>query len=152
MSYFDKYFSSHSTITIPKSSLGYETNNRHKQFPPLMSDGRSVVSNSQSVEVLNKKLIEENGITSNWKYRQYMIKNANTIMEYNYRESSNDTGYVIPPAKAPIKNSRNENLILPYTFDSLNDNSKPFETSDLKKLYLTKEQMNSKKVIPTLFM
>lgn len=144
---FDKLSSLSSTLTIPNSSLGYGTNNRHKQFPPLMSDGRSVVSSAQSAEVMNNKLIKENKIKSNWEYRQYMIKNGNTIMEYNYRESSNDTGYIIPP----INNPQNTKLILPYTFDSLNDNSKPFEMSDLKQLYLSKEQLNSKKVIPTLF-
>jgi hypothetical protein len=151
MDYLNKYFLSSPTLTIPNSSLGYETNNRHKQFPPLMSDGRSIVSNAQSIEVINKKLINENRITTNWKYRQYMIKNANTIMEYNYRESSNDTGYIVPPIKTTTKHSYDNKLIIPYTFDSLNDNSKPFEMTDLKEFYLTKEQMNSKKVIPTLF-
>lgn len=148
---FDKISSLSSTLTIPKSSLGYGTNNRHRQFPPLMSDGRSVVSSSQSAEIMNNKLIKENNITSNWEYRQYMIKNGNTIMEYNYKESSNDTGYIIPPIKKTINNPQNTRLILPYTFDSLNDNSKPFEMSDLKQLYLSKEQLNSKKVVPTLF-
>jgi hypothetical protein len=143
----NSFFSSSTTLNIPKSSLGYETNNRYKQFPPLMSDGRSIVSNTQNVEILNQKLITENGITSNWKYRQYMIKNANTIMEFNYRESSNDTGYVIPP----VKGNKYDKLTVPYTFDSLNDSSKPYQTSDLKDLYLTKEQMNAKKVIPVLF-
>jgi hypothetical protein len=100
-----------------------------------MSDGRSI------------KLIDENGITSNWKYRQYMIKNANTIMEYNYRESSNDTGYIIPPE---VKKTKNRQLILPYTFDSLNDSSKPHQMTDLKELYLSREQLNAKKVIPIL--
>lgn len=148
---FDKISSLSSTLTIPKSSLGYGTNNRHRQFPPLMSDGRSVVSSAQSAEIMNNKLIKENNITSNWEYRQYMIKNGNTIMEYNYKESSNDTGYIIPPIKKTINNPQNTKLILPYTFDSLNDNSKPFEMSDLKQLYLSKEQLNSKKVVPTLF-
>jgi hypothetical protein len=101
------------------------------------------------MEIINQKLIKENEITTNWKYRQYMIKNANTIMEYNYKESSNDTGYVVPPIKTTV--SYDKNLIIPYTFDSLNDNSKPYEMTDLKELYLTKEQLNSKKVIPTLF-
>lgn len=139
------YFFSSPTISIPKSSLGYGTNNKYKEFPPLMSDGRSIVSNSQSIELLNKKLINENGITTNWKYRQYMIKNANTIMEYNFRESSNDTGYIIP-----LNQKKNEQLILPYTFDSLNDSTKPHQMTDLKNLYLSREQLNARKVIPVL--
>jgi hypothetical protein len=140
------YFFSSPTVCIPRSSLGYGTNNKYKDFPPLMSDGRSIVSNTQNIAVLNKKLITDNGITSNWKYRQYMIKNANTIMEYNYRESSNDTGYMIP-----INNSKKDKLIIPYTFDSLNDSSKPHQMTDLKELYLSREQLNAKKVVPVLF-
>lgn len=145
----ESYLLSSPTLVIPRSSLGYGTNNRHKDFPSLMSDGRSIISNTQNVAILNQKLLTENGITTNWKYRQYMIKNANTIMEYNYRESSNDTGYIIPPVK---KFDKASHLIHPYTFDSLNDKSKPYQTSDLKELYLTREQMNAKKVIPVLYM
>lgn len=139
----ESYLLNSPMINIPRSSLGYGTNNRHKDFPSLMSDGRSIVSNAQNVAILNQKLLTENGITSNWKYRQYMIKNANTIMEYNFRESSNDTGYIVPPVKKSLMTSE---LILPYTFDSLSDKSKPYQNSDLKELYLSKEQLNSKKL------
>ena len=141
------YFFSSPTISIPRSSLGYGANNKYRDFPPLMSDGRSIVSKSQNIAILNKKFITDNGITSNWKYRQYMIKNANTIMEYNYRESSNDTGYMIP--NSVTNNSNKDKLILPYTFDSLND--KPHQMSDLKESYLSREQLNAKKVVPVLF-
>ena len=143
------YFFSSPTISIPRSSLGYGSNNKYRDFPPLMSDGRSIVSNSQNIAILNKKFITDNGITSNWKYRQYMIKNANTIMEYNYRESSNDTGYMIP--NSMTNNSNKDKLILPYTFDSLNDSSKPHQMSDLKEFYLSREQLKAKKVVPVLF-
>jgi hypothetical protein len=142
-------FVSSPTLVIPKSSLGYGTNNRHKKFPSLMSDGRSIVSNAQNPETLNKKLIMGNGITTSWGYRQYMIKHGNTIMEYNYRESANDTGYLIPPISKTVNKSKNDNLIPPFFFDSLNDKSKPFEMTDLKEMYLSREQMNSRKVIPT---
>lgn len=140
------YFSSSSSTTdAPISSLGYQTNNRYKQFPPLMSDGRSLVSSAQKADTLNDRLLVENNITSNWKYRQYMIKNANTIMEINYKESLNDTGYI----SMPMKNTNNKST--PYFFNSLNDNTKPYERTDLKELYLSREQMNAKKVIPILF-
>lgn len=145
----ESYFLHSPILNIPRSSLGYGTNNRHKEFPSLMSDGRSIVSNAQNVAILNQKLLTENGITNNWKYRQYMIKNANTIMEYNYRESSNDTGYIVPPVKKSLLTSE---LVLPYTFDSLHDNTKPYESSDLKELYLTRERLNSKKNEPVLYM
>ena len=37
--------------TLPRSKLGYTTNNRYPNFPPKMADGRSLISswNSESV-------------------------------------------------------------------------------------------------------
>jgi uncharacterized protein YwqG len=140
---------SSSSLVIPKSSLGYKTNNKYKQFPPMMKDGRSVISSWQNETQINHELIKDNNITSNWQYRQYLTKHADTIMEYNYRESANDTGYILP-TKQKEKEKKNE-LIIPYTFDSLNDKTKPFESSDLKNLYLTREQLNAKKIAPIIY-
>jgi len=133
------------TLNIPKSSLGYKTNNKYQNFPPMMNDGRSLISSWQNETQINNKLIKENNIESNWKYRQYLTKNAKNVMEYNFRESANDTGYLIQPQSLKKTNS-----FTPYSFDSLNDTSKPFQKSDLKELYLTREQLNAKKVAPTI--
>ena len=65
-------------------------------------------------------------------------------MEYNYRESANDTGYIIPTGQE----EKNNTMIIPSTFDSLNDRSKSFQKSDLKEIYLTREQLNAKKISP----
>jgi hypothetical protein len=132
------------TLTLPKSSLGYETNNKYKHFPPMMNDGRSLISNWQNETQINHKLIKDNNINSNWKYRQYLTKNAKSVMEYNFRESANDTGYLMPQPHF------SNNLNTPYSFNSLNDTSSPFQKSDLKEIYLTREQLNAKKVAPTL--
>lgn len=137
------------TLTIPRSKLGYTTNNKYDEFPPLMNDGRSLVSSWQNETQINHKLIQENNITSNWKYRQYLTQNATTIMEYNLIESANDTGYMIPQKEKQQKGKKTD-LITPYTFDSLNDRTKPFENSDLKELYLTREQLLAKKVAPVI--
>jgi hypothetical protein len=87
--------------TIPKSSLGYNTNNKYPEFPPLMSDGRSIVASWQPEATTNADLIQSNNIKSNWEYRRYLINNAKEIREYNFRESCNDAGYYKRPNDLP---------------------------------------------------
>ena len=91
----EKYTSNAPTLVIPRSSLGYQTNNKYNKFPPLMSDGRSLISSYNNEDQINEMLLSRNSIVSNWQYRKYLMNNANTIMEYNYREVANDMGYQI---------------------------------------------------------
>jgi hypothetical protein len=140
--------------TIPRSSLGYATNNKYPEFPPLMSDGRSVTNTWQPESVINDDLIQSNNIKSNWQYRRYLTQNAKDIMEYNFRESSNDVGYYKRVIDLPnMQSNKVEKLNgVPYNFSSLLDNSKPFgyQTSDLKEMYLTREQLESRKISPVI--
>jgi hypothetical protein len=140
--------------TIPSSSLGYASNNKYAGFPPLMSDGRPITSTWQPEAIINDDLIQSNGIRSNWQYRKYLTQNAKDIMEYNFRESSNDVGYYKRPIDLPNIQSNSVSGItnLPYGFTSLLDNKKPFgyQSSDLKELYLTREQLESRKISPVI--
>jgi hypothetical protein len=131
---------------VPQSSLGYHANNQYDNFPPLMSDGRALVASWQPEAVANKQLIEENGITSNWQYRKYLTQNAKKIMRTNFRESANDVGYIKIDEKQETQNGG------PFSFKSFLDDSKPFgyQNSDLKSLYLSREQLNSRKVAPAI--
>ena len=138
--------------TVPRSSLGYNTNNKYPEFPPLMSDGRSVTATWQPEATINADLIQSNGIKSNWQYRKYLTQNAREIMEYNFKESSNDVGYYKRPLDIP---SIQSNLVegirqQPYVYLSTLDNAKPFgyASSDLKETYLTREQLNARKISP----
>jgi len=139
--------------TIPRSSLGYGTNNKYPEFPPLMSDGRSIIGSWQPESTENANLIEANKIKSNWEYRDYLIKNSKDILEYNFREACNDVGYFKRPIDLPSVNS---NTVLgyktPFLFNSILDNSKPqgYQESDLKNLYLTREQLNARKISPVV--
>lgn len=140
--------------TIPASSLGYNTNNKYSKFPPLMSDGRSIVASWQPESIINAELIETNKIKSNWEYRQYLQKNAKQIMEYNFHESANDTGYYKRPIDVPSIQSNvvNGPHKVPYLFSSGLDNTKPFgyASSDLKQMYLSREQLESRKISPVI--
>ena len=73
-------------------------------------------------------ILTQNNITSNWKYRQYIQKNAQQIMKYNSMSAiyasgnntyANDSGYTRP-------------------------------VSDLKDNYLQQEQMKMRMVAPSI--
>jgi hypothetical protein len=140
--------------TIPQSSLGYATNNKYPGFPPLMSDGRSITTSWQPEAVINDDLIQSNNLRSNWQYRKYLINNAKDIMEYNFRESSNDVGYYKRPIDLPnMQSNKVTNMNgAPYNFNSVLDNTKPFgyQTSDLKEMYLSREQLDARKISPVI--
>jgi len=140
--------------TVPQSSLGYNTNNKYPAFPPLMSDGRAVTATWQPESTINADLIQSNGIKSNWEYRQFLIKNSKMIMEYNFREASNDVGYYKRPMDLPTIQSNQVASLEhpPYKFTSTLDKTQPkgYTTSDLKEVYLTREQLDSRKVAPTV--
>jgi hypothetical protein len=135
---------------VPKSERGYNTNNAYPAFPPLMADGRAVISSWQPESATNDSLIRANDIKSNWEYRKYLNAHATQLMEYNFRETCNDTGYFIPPLSigATAQDFRNT----PYAYRTYDDKTKPvgYEDSDLKQLYLTREQLNAKRVAPEI--
>ena len=124
-------------LRIPKSSLGYTTNNQYRQFPPLMNDGRSLISNWQTETVANKQLIQDNHITSNWMYRKYLTQHATDIMKQQWTASANDTGYTLPLQSDGSDLGRGG----PATFRSIHDETLPSMSSDLKTAYVTQEQM-----------
>ena len=96
----------------------------------------------------NRKIQVDSGISSNWKYRQYMQKNANEIMKFNTMQSINTSGnnpYTVLNTKS-VENT-------PYLYSSIHDTSNPaygFRNSDLKQDYITKTQMKSRMVAPSI--
>ena len=96
----------------------------------------------------NRRIQVDTGISSNWKYRQYMQKNANEIMKFNTMQSINSSGnnpYTVLNTK-PVNNT-------PYLYNSIHDTSNPqygFRNSDLKQDYMTKQQMKARMVAPSI--
>jgi hypothetical protein len=133
-----------------KSKLGYHTNNQYDGFPPLMSDGRAITASYQPEAVLNNYLLKETGVTSNWEYRRYLTNQAKDIMKYNCIQSANDAGYY---RRYINDNGTTENpYSTPYIFPSYVDTSKPvgYQTSDLKEIYLSREQLQARMVAPEI--
>lgn len=133
----------------PKSSLGYKTNNLYQTFPPLMNDSRSVISSWNAETSLNDKIKSENGIRTNWEYRKFLTKNATEIMRDNFNETANDTGSSFI---SPYKMSNNFHPQLLNSINDKTDEISNYQTSDLKEMYLSREQLYSRKFVPTFEM
>jgi hypothetical protein len=129
---------------------GYNTNNNYREFPPLMMDGRSIVSSYNPNAVITEKIVQDENLQTNWEYRNYMTRNADKVRRFNYLDSLNDMGYTQTPASvlygAPVST--------PYVYNSVSDNHQAcgdvFPESDLKTLYMSREELNARKVAPVI--
>jgi hypothetical protein len=112
-------------------------NNITIPYPGIIQDGRFFTDYSPN-SVLNDKIKINNGISSNTKYKEYLTKNATSIMSNNF----NTAGTI-----------RDLGKTYPYTFSDVNDNTIPpgYETSLPKNMYLTREQLNANQTRPLLF-
>lgn len=123
------------------------SNNIHFNFPPIMADGRNY-ADWQPGAVVNERIKEQAGITSNSQYRQYLTHNATQIMHANQLEACNQCGNCIYNTSNPLQPQRNT----PYVFTSMLENSQPFgyENSDLKNYYLSRQQLQARMIAPTI--
>jgi hypothetical protein len=135
--------------TIPPSRLGYHSNNKYDGFPPIMMDGRTVTASWQPEAILNEHLLKEIGVQTNWQYRQYLIKNAKDIMKYNCVQTSTDAGYMKRYADLTTGSA---SYSTPYIAPSFVDTNEPkgYQPSDLKDLYLSREQLQARMVAPEI--
>ena len=130
------------------------SNNIHFNYPPIMGDGRNFASWQPGAKI-NQEIRANANITSNWDYRKYLMKNADSIIKINQIESCNNCG-CCPPAS---HNNTNDQMIgpkqsnTPYVFQSCTSRDQPFgyENSDLKHLYLSREQLKIMKADPVSF-
>ena len=145
---------------LSSSNLGYHSNNRYDGFPPLMSDGRSIVANGRSEPLEHNALLKEQGMTNNAQYRDYMIKNAKQIMMNEYRNSSNDTGFseegrfadYLLASVAPVAKAKDSKQ-MPYQGGQGGQGAQggriTYKQSDLKDIYLTREQLFERRNYPS---
>ena len=123
------------------------SNNIHFNSPPIMADGRNWAQ-WQPDAVVNNRIQKQEGITNNWSYRQYLQQNGLQIMNYNTTEACYELGLDphVQTGKTPSDN-------VPYTFKSSFDTSRPgfgYCNSDLKNPYLSREQLNSRLIAPSI--
>jgi hypothetical protein len=112
-----------------------------------MADGRNWAQ-WQPDAVVNNRIQQKEGIQNNLSYRQYLQQNGLQIMNYNTTEACYELGLDphVQTGKTPSDN-------VPYTFRSTFDTSRPgfgYCNSDLKNPYLSREQLNSRLVAPSI--
>ena len=125
------------------------SNNIHFDFPPIMKDGRNY-ANWQPGGALNEEIRKDNKIHSNWAYRKFLTQNADTIIRTNQAFACDDCCSC--PARYPSVTQPTTNNNKPFLYKSCLDNSQTFgyENSDLKNLYLSDVQLESRMVTPVI--
>ena len=132
------------------------SNNIHFDYPPIMDDGRNYAK-WQPAAVINDEMRKNEGIKTNWDYRSYLTKNADKIISYNQREACNECcacpAKYNDPSLTPleVKSLENRNQA-PFLYKSCSDKSTPYgyETSNLKNLYLSNNELQSRMIAPIL--
>lgn len=122
------------------------SNNIHLDYPPLMSDGRNYTNWDPACEK-NKNLIKQTGMKSNYQYRQFLINNANKLMKSNNIAACDECG-VCQYGHPFIQDTNNGK----YLYKSVNDQHQPYgyENSDLKNLYVSREQLQTRLTAPIM--
>jgi len=123
------------------------SNNIHFNFPPIMNDGRNY-SSWQPDALVNERIQNQEGIKTNWNYRQYLQQNALKIMQYNNSEACYDLGL-----DQHVRTGNTPSSNVPHIFKSTFDTSMPgfgYCNSDLKNPYISREQLNSRLIAPSI--
>jgi hypothetical protein len=117
------------------------SNNLHFNFPPIMDDGRTYTSWVPG-SAINDQLRSQNNIDSNWTYRQFLMHNSTQIMDGNLQQCFAQSGYSNLYGQT-VSNS-------PFLYSTVADKSQPYgyEGSDLKNLYLSRNDLQSRMVAP----
>jgi len=130
---------------LPRSTLGYATNNIYHSMPPRMEDSRSLIAAYQPEAILNETLLKKSNVKSNWEYRKYLTENSQKIAQDNFREACNDVGYFerFAPNERGYQSKIHQTPLHGMNYKSqstiLNENS------DLKDLYLSREDLQKKR-------
>tara|TARA_B100001287_G_scaffold53863_1_gene42546 strand:- start:2535 stop:2909 length:375 start_codon:yes stop_codon:yes gene_type:complete len=108
-----------------------------------MHDGRNYAS-WQSGATINENLRKKTGIKQNWEYRKYLVDNADSIIKQNQINACDQC------SNCKLDVDHNKYPQAPYIYNSSNEKSQPYgyEDSDLKNLYLSKHDLQSRQVIP----
>ena len=117
------------------------SNNIYSDFPAMMSDGRVHTEHDTACEI-NNGILKQTGISNNYDYIQYLIRNGLDIMSQNTNSSQ---------ANSNVQSFSGNNITTnKYLFKSMSDKKEPFgyETSDLKNLYLTRKELEGKMSAP----
>ena len=128
-------------------------NNMYSDFPPIMHDGRNY-ADWQPGSVINDNIRKDAKISNNWDYRQYLTKNADTIIKLNQLNAYGDIKQPTPSNETNAEGktsyrsqSQPQNW---YTFGTQDTAQPNFEQSDLKNIYLSDTLLQSRMTTPVI--
>ena len=118
-------------------------NNIHNNCPPLMEDS-TLFTDWDSASKSNDLLKKTSGIENNYDYRQWLIHNGNGVMKTNKIKAQNEAG--VKYHNSFLSNTKK------YIFTGCGDKTIPlgYESSDLKDIYLSKQQLQEKLSAPIM--
>lgn len=122
------------------------SNNIHFDFPPIMADGRNYAT-WQPGAAVSERIRDQAGIKTNWQYRKYMVENADAIIKANQLEACDRC------CSCPARYGSGESVpSSPFLYKSCTEKTQPYgyETSDLKNLYLSEQQLQCRLVTPVI--
>ena len=119
-------------------------NNIHLLFPALMEDG-NIYTNWQSSSLNDADLKKKSSQRDNYQYRRWLVSNACSIIKQNQVNSFADSCTNNNSFKGVKQSSK-------YIFRNCNDKVIPYgyESSDLKDIYLSKQQLQEKLKAPIM--
>ena len=131
------------------SKMGYGTNNIYQNMPPRMTDSRSLIAAHQPEAVLNNNLLKQNNIQSNREYRKFLTENSQQIAQDNFREACNDAGYFqrFTPDERGFQSETHQT---PSQVQYKEKTTILQEQSDLKQLYLSRDELQQRREPITL--
>lgn len=123
------------------------SNNIHFDFPPIMMDGRNFANWQPGAQISND-IRKQANIKTNWQYRKYMMQNADSIIKHNQLAACDNCSAI----HAQYGYTNADVTSTPYVFQSCSDKSQPYgyENSDLKSLYLSKYELQSRLYTPNM--
>jgi len=110
-----------------------------------MDDGRNYAS-YQPEAVINERIQQQNNINTNWKYRQFLTKNASDIINFNTQEACYTLG-LSPHVTSDATPSSNVPFVYKSTFDTTNPGF-GYSNSDLKSPYLSRVELQARMISP----
>ena len=95
----------------------------------------------------NSTLLKDNNINTNWKYRSFMVNNADKIIKTNQSNACEDIGL-----KSTVVNKINGENNSPFLYKSFTDYSAPtgYNTSDAKDKYMLDVSQEKQMINPII--
>lgn len=114
-----------------------ESNNIHFEFPALMTDGRHL-TDYNIADVTDKEFKEKYQITNSLLHRKALQENSIKIMNDSFENAKQRSGFI----STDTGKTNSTPYLEKHTFYTSPGNTSGYKESDLRNIYLSREQLN----------